>query len=178
MNCYTSLASCICTFSLCIRMELKKQEYHWRLLSEHLMLDLSLPMRKWKLMTKLRYRYCLCEIHWSVNGLKKIFKIQLIHNAWLNIIEWHLRTKCYQLVTTWFILLKRRLMLFKHSWLMFTLICMQAPDLLALLFSEGASILFFANIHLPWASMQFLNYIIFCIWVFVLEHLQHIILSA
>ena len=40
---------------LCIRMELKKQEYHWHSLCVHLMLDLSLPVKDWKLMIKLRY---------------------------------------------------------------------------------------------------------------------------
>lgn len=160
-------------------MELKKQEYHWHLPSEHLMLDLSLLGRKWKLMTKLRYGYCLCGIYWSVHDLKKIFRIQLIHNAWPNFIEWHLRTKCYQLVSTWFILLKRRLMLFKHSWLMFTLVCMQAPELLVLLFSEGGSILFSVTIHLPQASVHFLDlhYLLclsFCTWTL----LQRISLSC
>ena len=36
-------------------MELKKQEYHWHSLCEHLILDLSLPVKEWKLMIKLRY---------------------------------------------------------------------------------------------------------------------------
>jgi hypothetical protein len=43
--------------NLSFRMVLKKQEYHWHSQYVHLMLDLSLPVKDWKLMIKLRYAY-------------------------------------------------------------------------------------------------------------------------